>query len=484
MQIRIRNLFHQINEEQSLRINSWILPEGRSALICGPNGSGKSAFANILGSQVCITEGDIEFSHPGRQAHVSFDLEADILAEDRYHNDSEYTEGGLDHGRTAQEVIGPGDSLQSVVDLMGIAYLLERPFKAISTGESRKVLIARALLDDPELLILEEPFGGLDIASRQEMHSLINQLIDKGVQILLFDYYNDHLPDRLNHLLYFLGGQIVLEGPRKKVIELPEWEAYTSGQIRLPHHLPDSHCYDHLDPSTPFVQISDLDVAYDGKTVFKDLNWTFNRGENWRISGPNGSGKSTLLGMISGDNPKAYGQDITLFGVKRGSGESIWDIKRHFGIMSSALHRDYRAPGTILEVVVSGFFDSIGLYDKPTVAQWRIARGWIDLLGMQGKEKIPFSLLSFGEQRRVLIVRAMVKLPLILLLDEPCLGLDNNSRAQVMALIDYISSHSQTHILFVAHDYTDELTCLNRSLEFKSDGDCYRATPSELPVYE
>lgn len=480
MQITVKNLRYPLHPGQWLKIEHWSLPEGRSALISGPNGSGKSAFAGLLSRQLRLTHGEIQFSRPEKMAHVSFELESEILAEDRYNNNSEFVEGGVDHGRTALEIIGSGKNLDSVLDLIGIAYLLDRPFKAISTGEARKVLIARALMSDPELLILEEPFGGLDISSRKEMLQLFEELMDLGVQLLLFDDFHEGLPARIDYLVYVSDGRISLEGQRKEVLESPAWESYNKRQIRLPHHLPDSYRYDHLDPACPFIKTVALDVAYEGKTVFTGLNWVFKRGENWRISGPNGSGKSTLLSMISGDNPKAYGKDITLFGIKRGSGESVWDIKRHYGILSSSLHRDYRAPGTVAEVVVSGFYDSIGLYDKPTAAQWRIAREWLELLGMQRKESIPFARLSFGEQRQVLIVRAMVKLPLILLLDEPCIGLDKNSRSQVMALIDYISAHSQTHILFVAHDYTDELVCLNRSLEFKPEGDCYRATVSNI----
>jgi len=148
--------------------------------------------------------------------------------------------------------------------------------------------------------------------------------------------------------------------------------------------------------------------------------------------------------------------------------------------LSSSLHRDYKASVSVLEAVVSGFFDSIGLYDKPSDAQWKIAREWLELLGIKDKETRPFSELSFGEQRQVLIVRAMVKLPLILLLDEPCIGLDNPSRTQVLTLIDYISINSQTHILFVTHDYRDELTCLNRSLDFEPTSDCHTATISKI----
>ena len=480
MQISIKNLHFPISQERSLTIDRWLLLEGQSALICGANGSGKSIFAQLLSGNLNAATGEILFSHPDKLASVSLELEAEILAEDRYQNDSEFIEGGLDHGRISREIIGEGEHLASICDMIGISYLLERPFKEISTGEARKVLIAKALIKSPELLILDEPLSGLDIKSRQEILKLFNTLIEQGVQLLLFDFYHEELPASLNHLVYLFEGKIVLEGPRKDILNSSKWKTYTDYQIQLPHHLPDCFFYDQLDINCPFVKTINLEVAYNGKMVFKDLNWIFKSGEHWRISGPNGSGKSTLLSMISGDNPKAYGKDITLFGIKRGSGESIWDIKRHFGILSSSLHRDYRVSVTLLEAVVSGFYDSIGLYDKPTESQWRIGKEWIELLGMKGREQTPFSELSFGEQRRVLIVRAVVKLPLILLLDEPCLGLDNKNRSLVLTLIDYIASHSRTHILFVSHDYRDELNCLNRSLEFVSQEGYYHAKISNI----
>jgi molybdate transport system ATP-binding protein len=480
MQITITDLQFQISRERSLTIDRWVLGDGENAIVCGANGSGKSALSRLLTGKLPVTIGEIHFSCPEKVAHVSFELEEEILAEDRYNNDSEFMEGGVDHGRTAAEVIGSGSSLQSICQLLGIDYLLERPFKAISTGEARKVLIARALMSEPELLILDEPFNGLDIRSRQEMDQLFNQMVIEGTQLLLFDFYHDDLPESIDHLIYVHEGRIALQGTRKEVTASSEWKQVTDYQVQLPHHLPDCYQYEDLDPDCPFVKTVGLEVAYDGKTVFKGLDWTFQRGEQWRISGPNGSGKSTMLGMISGDNPKAYGKDITLFGVKRGSGESIWDIKRHFGLMSSSLHRDYRVSASVLEVVVSGFYDSIGLYDKPTETQWRIAREWLELLGLKDRMQSPFSILSFGEQRQVLIVRAMVKLPMILLLDEPCLGLDAANRALVLALVDYIVSNSQTHLLFVSHDYQDELSCLNRSLEFVPEGDHYRAIISSI----
>jgi len=172
------------------------------------------------------------------------------------------------------------------------------------------------------------------------------------------------------------------------------------------------------------------------------------------------------LAMISGDSPKAYGKDIHLFGVKRGSGESIWDIKRHYGLVSAQLHRDYRVSTTLIQVVLSGFYDSIGLYDSPSRHQVIIARQWLVLLGLEQHENTYFKELSYGEQRLVLIARAVVKLPMILILDEPCQGLDNHNREKVLALMDYIAANSKTHLLFVSHDIRDQLSCITHELEF------------------
>ncbi len=475
MRIEVENLRYEIDRERFLKIDGWVLPDGRNALVCGSNGSGKSALAQLLGGRIKAASGEITFDGGDGPVYVGSALEAEILAEDRYDDDSEFIEGGLDTGRTVEEVVSAGKDFASACRLLKISHLLESPFNSVSTGEMCRVLIARALAQRPELLILDRPFDGLDAVSQREMHELIARLIGKGVQILLFGFYNEDLPKEIDHLVLLSAGRIVLEGARKRTTASPLWKARTGHRVHLPHRLPDRYSYDDLSPSCPLVRVIDLDVAYGEKTVFKGLNWIFRQGEHWHIAGPNGSGKSTLLGMISGDNPKAYGKDIFLFGKRRGSGESIWEIKRYFGIVSPSLHRDYRVSATLLETVVSGFYDSIGLYDRPTESQWRIGREWIGLLRIRGGEETPFPSLSFGEQKQALIARAMVKLPAILLLDEPCLGLDERNRSLVLTLIDYIASNSRTHILFVSHDYRCELKCLNRKLEFFADGSYYKA---------
>ena len=318
----------------------------------------------------------------------------------------------------------------------------------------------------PQVMLLDEPYAGLDIGSQAHLSDVLNSLVAQGISIILFDFYHQSLPSNIENLVYMQAGKIVLSGDRKQVIATEQWQQLNENHFSLPHHLPDCLQYDHLEKNTALVALNDVSVSFNQKPIFESLNWQFQQGQHWRIIGPNGCGKSTLLSMISGDSPKAYGKDIHLFGVKRGSGESIWDIKRHYGLVSAQLHRDYRVSTTLIQVVLSGFYDSIGLYDSPSRHQVIIARQWLVLLGLEQHENTYFNQLSYGEQRLVLIARAVVKLPKILILDEPCQGLDNHNRDKVLALMDYIAANSKTHLLFVSHDSRDQLNCITHELEF------------------
>ncbi|HEY5715566.1 MAG TPA: ATP-binding cassette domain-containing protein [Psychromonas sp.] len=489
--LHISNLYYQFNNKQlnnnlTLTIEQLSLAKGESLLVVGDNASGKSLLAQILLGSIEGYQGTVRLTE--KYSSLSFELEAVTLEYDRLHDDSEYVEGGVDWGRSARQVIcqdesdnsAVTDDFEQIVTLLAIKNLLDKPFKILSTGETRKVLMARALLSKPQLLILDEPYAGLDITSQAHLTQILNRLITDGLSILLFDFYHSSLPAEIKNLVYLQEGQLKLAGNREEIVHSPQWKKLTQSHYTLPHHLPDCMCYEHIDKDLPLVALTNVSVCFAENKIFTDLNWQFKQGEHWQILGPNGSGKSTLLAMISGDSSKAYGQDISLFGVKRGSGESIWDIKRHYGVVGAQLHRDYRVPTNLLQTVISGFFDTIGLYDSPKLSQIEIARQWLVLLGLADKEKCPFSALSYGEQRLTLIARAVVKLPLILILDEPCQGLDNHNRAKVLALIDYIAAHSATHILFVSHDPRDKLDCLTNQLQFLHQDDAYTARAKRL----
>ena len=211
------------------------------------------------------------------------------------------------------------------------------------------------------------------------------------------------------------------------------------------------------------------------RPILNNLSWQVNPGEHWQIVGPNGAGKSTLLSLITGDHPQGYSNDLTLFGRRRGSGETIWDIKKHIGYVSSSLHLDYRVSTTVRNVILSGYFDSIGIYQAVSDRQQKLVQQWLDILGIDKRTAdAPFHSLSWGQQRLALIVRALVKHPTLLILDEPLQGLDPLNRQLIRRFVDVLISEGETQLLFVSHHAEDAPACITHRLEFVPDGDFYR----------
>ena len=225
------------------------------------------------------------------------------------------------------------------------------------------------------------------------------------------------------------------------------------------------------------IEMHHVNVGWDGHAVLSDLNWTLYEGEHWLIRGPNGSGKTTFLELITGDNMQVYSNDVRVFGSRRGSGETMWDIKAKLGIVSYRMHVEYRMLGgtALRDVVVSGFRDSIGLYGKATDMETAAAEKWLSLGGFSGRGNETFSALSYGEQRAVLILRAAVKCPLILVLDEPCHGLDENHRRRVLDLLETIAESGTTTLLHVTHESDEALACEKHILELH---------PGKMPMYK
>ncbi|MFW6248081.1 MAG: ABC transporter ATP-binding protein, partial [bacterium] len=217
------------------------------------------------------------------------------------------------------------------------------------------------------------------------------------------------------------------------------------------------------------IKMHKVGVAYEGTPILRDVSWTVRRCDRWMIVGPNGSGKSTLLSLVTGDNAKAYGQEVELFGRRKGSGESVWEIKRRIGWVSGDLQLAYPLRTTVEETVLSGFHDSIGLFEEPSGYEREVAREWIARIGLSEREDRKLRELSFGERRMVLVARAVVKRPELLIADEPTQGLDDEHAAMVLALLDRIGRETESCLLYVTHDPDERLACATHVLELVPD---------------
>jgi molybdate transport system ATP-binding protein len=455
---------------------SWEIKSGENWAILGPNGSGKSALAGAVRGDVPHVRGKLirhdRSAEGSRIGYVSFELQEELLAREERREEAR-SFSGHGHDLTAGELLRENDgdpaALKRIADAMDLHPLLGHGFRTLSNGEIRKLLIARALLPSPKLLILDDPFAGLDAGSRRSLAAAVTKLMGEGTQILLVAQRPEEVIPGISHVLLIRNGRVALAGRREEVLTPARIRLFQGKRKSLPA-LPPPPADAGKAPrpvGDPLVEMRNIRVAYGEAVILDGLNWTVRRGENWAVVGPNGSGKSTLLSLVTGDNLQVYANEVYLFGKKRGEGESIWTIRQGIGVVSPELQLRYRKPGSVREVVLSGFFDSIGLYRRPDMEQENRADGWLNILGMKDKADRPFSRLSYGEKRLALIVRAMVKSPELLILDEPCQGLDGANRERVLSLMEGIGEGTETGLIYVTHHEEEMIPCIHHILKLE-----------------
>ena len=413
--------------------------------IAGRNGSGKTRYIDQLRKQLASD----------KVRYIAFTDSYGVNVDGQYYLQLRWNQHDIDHetptvgGLLDRAFFMTGEDTQErrqlrehLYNLFQIEPLLNKYIITLSSGELRKFQLTKTLFSDPRLLIMDNPFIGLDAETRDQLKDLLKLLAkERDMEIILVISKTDDIPDFVTDIKYFTEPQEI----PPHVLSKAKYEAILS----LPYTNNDYDCHHVID-------MKKVTIRYGERTILKDLDWTVCNGERWALSGQNGSGKSTLLSLVCADNPQSYACDITLFDRPRGSGESIWDIKKHIGYVSPEMHRSYKRNLPAIRIVASGLMDSIGLYAIPNEKDYDQCRWWLDIFGIGHLADTPFLQLSSGEQRLVLLARAFVKDPQLLILDEPLHGLDLWNRRLTKDIIEAFCQRKGKTMIMVTH-YQEEL---------------------------
>ena len=413
--------------------------------IAGRNGSGKTLYVDQLRKQLASD----------RVRYIAFTDSYGANVDGQYYLQLRWNQHDIDHetptvGELLQQTYllageDTAERRQLRNQLYGLFHMdefLDKYIITLSSGELRKFQLTKTMFANPKLLIMDNPFIGLDAETRDQLRDLLKVLAEeRNMEIMLVMSKTDDIPTFVSEVKWMDKQEPVPD----HVLSREKQDAILS----LPYTDRDYDCQ-------KVVEMKNVSIRYGKRTILRDLNWTVMNGERWALSGQNGSGKSTLLSLVCADNPQSYACDITLFDRPRGSGESIWDIKKHIGYVSPEMHRSYKRNLPAIRIVASGLMDSIGLYAVPNEQDYERCRWWLDIFGIGELSDRPFLQLSSGEQRLVLLARAFVKDPQLLILDEPLHGLDLWNRRMVKDIIETFCQRRGKTLIMVTH-YQEEL---------------------------
>ena len=462
--ISLKNVSIEVHGHVVFEDLNWELKSDEHWAVVGGNGSGRSSLMRAIARTLPITRGKITRASDDIE-HVSFETQKTLLPHETFLQDR-WNIGLSEDGLTVSDLLSEENINRTnrfelvrkkvdptfaayrrkVIEQMELKPLLKEMPIELSNGERRKTMIAQALLRKPALLILDNPFEGLDERFRTKLANVLSRLMKGHMTLIIAAADHSVIPRGITHVLRINDDHTTLHGPLKEML------VGTHTLAKLPTVLKSQS--EHATRKI-LVRMKDVNVSYNKIPILRKVHWTIREGERWALFGPNGAGKTTLLSLILADNPQAYANDISLFGKKRGSGESIWEIKRNIGWVAPELQLYYPSDMSCLDVACSGWFDSIGLYKNCSDDQREVALASLQEFGVASRAGDSFSELSEGEQRLTLLARSMVKNPRLLILDEPCQGLDPEHRDRVIEAIDSIDKEATT-IIYVTHR-TDEL---------------------------
>ena len=417
---------------------------GKVTVIAGRNGSGKTLYIEQLRRQLASDS----------VRYIAFTDSYGVNVDGQYYLQLRWNQHDIDHETpTVGELLQRAYLLagedteerremqQQLYSLFHMDDFLDKYIITLSSGELRKFQLTKTLFANPRLLIMDNPFIGLDAETRDQLKELLQRLAEeREMEIMLVIAKTDDIPA--------FADEIKETSPQETIPAHVLSDEKRDAILSLPYHDNDYDCQ-------RVVDMKKVTIRYGERTILKDVDWTVMNGERWSLSGQNGSGKSTLLSLICADNPQSYACDITLFDRPRGSGESIWDIKKHIGYVSPEMHRSYKRNLPAIRIVASGLMDSIGLYAIPNAQDYEKCRWWLNIFGIGELADRPFLQLSSGEQRLVLLARAFVKDPQLLILDEPLHGLDLWNRRLVKDIIETFCQRRNKTMIMVTHYQTE-----------------------------
>ena len=484
MNINFTNASFAKNDFLILKDINISLIKGKSYAVLGSMGSGKTTFLQAIAGKVFPKSGSI--SKPKSIEFVASDYKFHRYIgpvyqyyQQRYHAyDSEI-------GPTLYEVLqnqvkpmGTIDDksvelddplyseehLLKVCKLLRLDSFLDRKITSLSTGETRRSLLALSILKNPDVLLLDNPYVGLDKETRSMLNNILEELAKVNKVSLILVCGLADLPAFIDEVLVLEKGEIKGKYQRN---DLPEF-LYNQAEITVDENIINKLKEGQYQDFNKAVSFSNAIVKYGDKYALKDFNWEVKKGEKWALMGPNGSGKSTVLSLITADNPQAYRNKFELFDRKRGTGESIWDIKKNIGFVSAELQQYLEKGIPVWKLVASGLFETAGLYQELNDGQLKTVFDYINLIGIQDIAERPIDQLSNGEKRLAFLARALVKNPPLLILDEPCQGLDYNQMTHFRNILDTIVKAFDKTLIYVTH-YEDELPdCIDQRIQLSN----------------
>ncbi|WP_416867532.1 MAG: ATP-binding cassette domain-containing protein [Imperialibacter sp.] len=489
--LKLDNLTARYGEKIVFKDLSFEVRSGECWALLGHSGSGKSALLEAITGNFNVVKGqiirpfydDYIRAHPPKDSYFNYrqlisylpvkyqfknlSNTSEFFYQQRFNaafsEDAPTVEDFLND--EAQRSLAEGSwDVSKVISLFQLEPLRQKQLIKLSNGETKRLRLAASLLKNPRLLLLDSPLVGLDAKTRTAFNSILDEIISSGIAIVLTTAA-DEIPSVVTHAAILANCHIQQVVVREKFssITLPNPPSYSLDTTKV-NRLTDNQP---LSPYKLIVGMKEVTVKYGDSTILSGISWVIKPGERWALRGPNGAGKSTLLSLINGDNPQAYANDITLFDHKRGSGESIWDIKKKIGFVSPELLQYFHSTATCREIVASGFHDTLGYLKPVSKEQASLVDEWLDLLELQSSGTQIFETASPTTQRIILLARAIIKNPPLLILDEPCQGLDHAQQTRVRTVVDAVCSASSTALIYVTH-YEEELpACVDHVLQLE-----------------